>query len=837
MELNKESSPVLKDNLPKQDESMDQKTAAGDYEATLEQLASWEEELNKQEEELKDRAGSLGIKEKKLAIREKSIAEREKKLSERESNLAADSEKLQNEKNETQKTQAKAEGQLKAIEQAKEELSKIKTDLENREAEIYSKEQAKQVQELSSQAESMDAFEKQMNELREQIRQEFLKESENRRNKLNAELNQRENEVNKRLADKEAELNERELKLVKDQRDSDFRWKRLKKLEESLEERESSLNDEVKTNMSDYRRSHDEALQRAQDESAELRDKLNQAEKELYTDKDFIARFGDDPRILSEKLNSLKQQNDKLAADLATRPGPEKDRECAQLKEENNTLKFKLETERNDNFEGRKQLLELESLRKDKALLDAELETWKSKWESSQDVISNQEAQIRRLTATEVTPADRDKRAASLHEPYLTNAFDAPLVSAKDASGVNEVEWLEQIYKSCKQYGLQFPHRILYAFHTSLKIANWSSLSVLAGVSGTGKSELPHLYARFGGLNFINVPVQPNWDSQESMLGFFNSIDNKFDAQPVLRFLVECTEKYKNNMAIVLLDEMNLAHVEHYFADFLSKLEMRRSSSDDKPQVIEVSLGAGVQPYQLPLSPNVLWCGTMNQDETTKSLSDKVLDRGTVIHFPRPRHLIGRSNAMKLDVFCDRILPYKITPMSLTTWNSWRMKRIPFIEKSQQQEELDRYRKLLEEMNESLSHAGRAIGHRVWQAIEHYTVNHPLVIKAYNETLRDGKDGKKHSSGELTKDLRDAMHLAVEDQIVQKVMPKLRGIDTRGTTREDCLDPIGHLIDNEFSDLTEDFKLACEMGYGQFMWNSAEYISKGNDLFEDSEEK
>ncbi|MCI5778660.1 MAG: hypothetical protein MR051_02415, partial [Lentisphaeria bacterium] len=62
---------------------------------------------------------------------------------------------------------------------------------------------------------------------------------------------------------------------------------------------------------------------------------------------------------------------------------------------------------------------------------------------------------------------------------------------------------------------------------------------VLAGVSGTGKSELPRLYSHFGGLFFEPLSVQPNWDSQESMLGFFNSIDNKFDAQPVLRFLAQ----------------------------------------------------------------------------------------------------------------------------------------------------------------------------------------------------------------------------------------------------------------------------------------------------------
>ena len=70
------------------------------------------------------------------------------------------------------------------------------------------------------------------------------------------------------------------------------------------------------------------------------------------------------------------------------------------------------------------------------------------------------------------------------------------------------------------------------------------------------------------------------------------------------------------------------------------------------------------------------------------------------------------------------------------------------------------------------------------------------------------------------------MHIAVEDQIVQKVMPKLRGIDTRGKSMERCLQPIkALLIDRKFN-LEADFDRACEMGYGQFMWGSAEYIEE-----------
>ena len=69
-------------------------------------------------------------------------------------------------------------------------------------------------------------------------------------------------------------------------------------------------------------------------------------------------------------------------------------------------------------------------------------------------------------------------------------------------------------------------------------------------------------------MNFISVPVQPSWDSQEAMLGFFNSIDNRFEPEPLLKYLAQCTEdnQYSPYMSVVLLDEMNLAH--NFFDNF-----------------------------------------------------------------------------------------------------------------------------------------------------------------------------------------------------------------------------------------------------------------------------
>ena len=255
---------------------------------------------------------------------------------------------------------------------------------------------------------------------------------------------------------------------------------------------------------------------------------------------------------------------------------------------------------------------------------------------------------------------------------------------------------------------------------------------------------------------------------------------------------------------IVLLDEMNLAHVELYFAEFLSKLELRRGKRQDdatgKFPSIDVKLGSGIEPFELPLGRNVLWVGTINQDETTKSLSDKVLDRGIVINFPRPTTLQRRKELKGL-THAQPLLARHI-------WDGWWCKKSNFTDA-----QINSYKTFIEDMNESLAKVGRALGHRVWQSIEYYMANYPDVLDAQNQA--DGVDVIK---------LQKTMKMAFEDQLVQKVMPKLRGIETRGKSKTECLDKIrAQLVSGDYS-IVDDFDLACKFGYGQFIWNSANYL-------------
>ncbi len=372
---------------------------------------------------------------------------------------------------------------------------------------------------------------------------------------------------------------------------------------------------------------------------------------------------------------------------------------------------------------------------------------------------------------------------------------------------INENEWIERIISMCKQSGYEFSRRLFYSFHTSLKTSDMSPLTVLAGVSGTGKSKLPQLYSRFGGIYFLSVPVQPDWDSPQSLFGYFNSIEKRFNATSLLRALVsfqadKSKSETKDNITdlsdrvlIILLDEMNLAHVELYFSDLLSKLEERRGENKDIG--FEVDLGAGNEKYSVILTDNVKWVGTMNEDETTKSLSDKVIDRGNILSFPRPERF-ERYNVKQLEPEQPKI--------KREVWNSWVKGKTELTEK-----EANYFMDIIVRINDALKNVNRALGHRVWQSIENYMMSHPLVAEFKDDETKKMK----------------ALKYAFEEALVHKVMPKLRGIDIIGSQKTECLDVIeGILSEAELTSILPDYQNAMRSVTETFVWDSARYLAE-----------
>ncbi len=255
--------------------------------------------------------------------------------------------------------------------------------------------------------------------------------------------------------------------------------------------------------------------------------------------------------------------------------------------------------------------------------------------------------------------ASRDDMLAPLRQaPAFLNTNGLSLYNDSD-----EMKWLENIRTKAEGNGLYFTKRQLFAYHTAQKIRGMSPLVVLAGISGTGKSELPKNYALYGGMNFLSIPVKPDWDSPASLFGYYNSIEKRFEASELLRAIYQMGSdlSHKDQMLMVLLDEMNLAHPEQYFADILSKLETSRGYGVAEYDIL---LGGGEKPEKIAIGSNILWTGTMNEDETTKGLSDKVIDRSTLITFPRPKELRSRMVSDSATQKLEFVLPR-------STWNGW----------------------------------------------------------------------------------------------------------------------------------------------------------------------
>lgn len=824
-------------------ESIDIEAIKKSLDAKAEELAKWQAALSEKESSLETEA--LRIQKEKVILEEReknAESELKQKIDIEYTEARA---KLNDEQNksreelfaELEKKRSEFEASKKKnFEDLEQKLKKIResaqteidTARSNQESELRRRREETEQELQRQRKENQDAIKEDKRKALEELKAEIEQRTADLIRGENALSSERERikAEREKVEALEADIAEREDLLDQKNRELERKKRRLEKEKSSIDEANDNLETVVNEKIEDTIKNLKQMIAAKNQELENLRNQLSSTIKELELVKSFKAAYGDDPQVLIQTLKQLEESNtslknklvncsDKSEFDNLSNAYREAKAELDSLLEENRHL---------SDSQGRFSNLEVQF-----RSLDSAYKSLQATCESLENQLEAKNQELVRLSAPEGRVADRDARIAAIMTGSLEDKKD--LIGAGEgfdsrSSTKDEVAWLENVWSRCENYGIKFNKRILYAFHTALKINEWSTITVLAGVSGTGKSELPRLYAEFGGLNFCSVAVQPNWDSQESMLGFFNSIDNQFEPEELLKFLVQCTTdpRYSDYMSIVLLDEMNLAHVEHYFAEFLSKLESRRGLSKYYLPKIEVKLGAGVKPYGLKLSRTLLWTGTMNQDETTKSLSDKVLDRGIVINFPRPRKLESRTKMGLITDFIGNDRP----KMHKSTWESWTSHVIEFSE--EQMKEIEHYRFIVQKINNALEEVGRALGHRVWQSIEYYIANYPTVRQEMRYEPRQNEKGKTvwvPTNTELTGELRAAMKTAFEDQIVQKIMPKLRGIETRDKRGKSSLDAIEDLlVTHDFASLQEDFQIAREQGFGQFIWNSAKYLDE-----------
>ena len=389
-------------------------------------------------------------------------------------------------------------------------------------------------------------------------------------------------------------------------------------------------------------------------------------------------------------------------------------------------------------------------------------------------------------------PTGEDRlRELNVRPPVLIDLAARPIWKPADES-----EALHAVGVRMETLGLEYPKRVLRAFHTAMKVNETTQMAVLAGISGTGKSQLPRQYAAGMGIGFLQVPVQPRWDSPQDLMGFYNYIEGGFRPTDMARALWQLDTlnnregALDDRMMMILLDEMNLARVEYYFSDFLSRLESRPPRSrigdenlrKDAEIEFEIPMPEGSRTPRVFPGYNLLFAGTMNEDESTQSLSDKVVDRANVMRFAAPRHIYrGTENGAVVET----------AALPRSRWEGWTKDSGTVARDT-------RVTTALDSMADLMKSFQRPFGHRLGRAMMAYVANYPDV---------EGSD-------------RLADSLA--DQVEMRLLPKLRGLEV--DQADGTFSDLQSFVDREIGDkgLAEaigDSVATARDGSGQFVWN------------------
>ena len=233
---------------------------------------------------------------------------------------------------------------------------------------------------------------------------------------------------------------------------------------------------------------------------------------------------------------------------------------------------------------------------------------------------------------------------------------------------------------------------------------------ILSGASGTGKTWLAQAYAEAIGARPKLAAVDPSWSSNEDLLGYLSPLDGFYHHTPFSEFVQEAAREWTSADLAgrtarefhIILDEMNLARVEHYFSRFLSAMEVR-----SREGIARLDLAPG---HTVELTPNLRFVGTVNVDETTHGFADKVYDRAQLLELPLQRSYV-----------VEYIKEEPYGEVLLRAWDALRP-IAPF-------------------------------GFRVLEEMHHYVV----------------------AAGEVGV----AWKVALDEQFVQKVLPRVRGADGR----------------------------------------------------------
>ena len=275
---------------------------------------------------------------------------------------------------------------------------------------------------------------------------------------------------------------------------------------------------------------------------------------------------------------------------------------------------------------------------------------------------------------------------------------------------------------------------------------------ILTGNSGTGKTRIAKQFAEYleveddnGDKNWLIVPVGADWTDNAKILGFYNPLAENgagnYEKTGILK-LIEAANVNPDKPFFIILDEMNLSHVERYFSDFLSHME-----TPDSPFKMD-----GYEEKELKYPDNLFIVGTVNIDETTYMFSPKVLDRANVVEFKPDKEDV-------LALFGTPVSTGKVTPANDGTAEAFlRLAREIRTGKCEIEnvdaEAMDKIRTVFDGVYDVVEKKDFEFAFRTVREIRQY------IAAAYEIS---GKDEGFN------------LNKAIDEQILQKIMPKIHG--------------------------------------------------------------
>ncbi|HEK9099592.1 AAA family ATPase [Bacillus pfraonensis] len=309
-----------------------------------------------------------------------------------------------------------------------------------------------------------------------------------------------------------------------------------------------------------------------------------------------------------------------------------------------------------------------------------------------------------------------------------------------------ESTFIQYVQDVINNKGLYLDATDIFNFHISVKT---NLLTILAGIPGIGKSSFVQAYAEALGLTYgeelLWIPISPSYQEPHDILGYLHPNGTYIESETKLvRTLLKAYEN-PNQLYMIVFDEMNMSHIEHWFTPFLSILQLEKKnrilSLYEEGNEIE-----NIVPSKIEIGENIIFIGTVNFDETTKELSDRLLDRA---------NLITLQKIPFCEINMQQNQGIQIPPLQVTTgefrMNWLRNKEIIDVFSEEELELLDKLHGLI-----SSHDASKGVSFRCAAAIATYLQNIPQ------------KDNQSYMiSREEGFDL----------QVKQRVLTKLRGTE------------------------------------------------------------